>query len=271
MTLKVRDIHKIMEEHAPARFKESYDNVGLMIGDKECEVTGILVALDCTLEVIEEAKHKKCNVILTHHPLIFKKPNNITTDTLLGRKILELIKNDINVYSSHTNLDSIKGGINDIIMELLGFENYSTIEQSERRSDNDSSTGIGRIATLNKAITLSEMCDRMKTRLDISSVRYSGDDSSKVRKVAVINGSGQDYFNAAKKLGADCIITGDTTYHYVSDFNEEGISIIDAGHFGTEWPAMKAVAKWLGGKLKSKEFKNSVVVSEKTKNPYKYR
>ena len=128
MTLKVRDIDKIMEEYAPARFKESYDNVGLMVGDKECEVTSILVALDCTLEVIEEAKKKGCNVILTHHPLLFKKPTNITTDTLLGRKILELIKNDINVYSSHTNLDSVKGGINDIIMEFLGFENYYIIE-----------------------------------------------------------------------------------------------------------------------------------------------
>lgn len=271
MTLKVKDIDRIMEEHAPARFKESYDNVGLMIGDKEAKVTSVLVALDCTLEVIEEAKNKGCNLILTHHPLLFRKPSNITMDTLLGRKILEIIKSNINVYSSHTNLDSVKGGINDIIMELLGFSNYSTIELSDRRGDNDNSTGIGRIATLSEPIILAEMCDRIKKYLNIPFLRYSGEDSSKIRKIAVINGSGQDYFNAAKRLGADCIITGDTTYHYVSDFNEEGVSIIDAGHFATEWPAMKVIAKWLKNSLENKGFKNSVFESEFSKNPYKYK
>ncbi|MCH5139051.1 Nif3-like dinuclear metal center hexameric protein, partial [Clostridiaceae bacterium UIB06] len=225
MTLKVKDIHRIMEEHAPARFKESYDNVGLMVGDRECEVTSILVALDCALEVIEEAKKKECNLILTHHPLIFKKPNSITTDTLIGKKILQLIKNDINVYSSHTNLDSVKGGINEIVMELLGFNNYYTIDLSDRRGDNDNSTGIGRIATLSEPINLSELCDKIKTSLNISVLRYSGEDSYSIKKVAVINGSGQDYFSEARRLGADCIITGDTTYHYVSDFNEEGIPV----------------------------------------------
>lgn len=271
MSLIVKDIDKIMEQQAPVKFKESYDNVGLMVGDKRCEVTSILIALDCTLDVIEEAKHKKCNFILTHHPLLFRKPTNITTDTLLGRKIIELIKNNINVYSSHTNLDSVKGGINELIMELLGFNKYSTIELLERRNDDDNSTGIGRIAELNEAVTLEEMCSKIKDKLKVPFIRYSGDDSMKVKKVAVINGSGQDYFNQAKRLGADCIVTGDTTYHYVSDFNEEGIAVIDAGHFDTEWPAMKLVAKWLEDTLKSKGYNNAVLVSETSRNPYKFK
>lgn len=271
MTLKVKDLHRIMEEHAPAKFKESYDNVGLMVGDRDCEITSILVALDCTLEVIEEAKKKGCNLILTHHPLIFKKPNSITTDTLIGKKILQLIKNDINVYSSHTNLDSVKGGINEIIMELLGFNNYFTIDPSDRRGDNDNNTGIGRIATVTESTTLSELCDKVKTSLNIPVLRYSGEDSYKISKVAVINGSGQDYFSEARRLGADCIITGDTTYHYVSDFNEEGIPVIDAGHFGTEWPAMQVVAKWLKNQLKFKGYENFVFESEFSRSPYKYK
>lgn len=271
MNLKVKDIDKILEEHAPAKFKESYDNVGLMVGDRECEVNSILVALDCTLEVIDEAIKKGCNFILTHHPLLFRKPSNITTDTLLGRKILKLIQNNINLYSSHTNLDSVEGGINDIIMKMLGFDNYRTIELSDRRSDNDNVTGIGRIATLSDSVTLEEMCYKIKKSLNIPFIRYSGEESCKIKKVAVINGSGQDYFSAAKRLGADCIITGDTTYHYVSDFSEEGICIIDAGHFGTEWPAMKAVAKWLETKIESKGFKCPVHESELSQNPYKYK
>lgn len=271
MSLIIKDIDKIMEQHAPSRFKESYDNVGLMVGDKKSEITSILVALDCTLDVIEEARKKDCNLILTHHPLLFRKPTNITTDTLLGKKIIELIKSNINVYSSHTNLDSVKGGINELIMEIIGFDKYYTIAPSEKVNDNDRTNGIGRIAEFEEAITLEEMCQKIKDSLNIPFLRYSGDDSMKVKKVAVINGSGQDYFNIARRLGADCIITGDTTYHYVSDFNEEGIGVIDAGHFDTEWPAMKSIAKWLKSTLEAKGFDNPVLVSEVNKNPYKYK
>lgn len=271
MSLMIKDIDKIMEQRAPARLKESYDNVGLMVGDRESEVTSILVALDCTLDVIEEAKRKGCNLILTHHPLIFRKPNSITTNTLLGSKIIELIRNNINVYSSHTNLDSVKGGINDIIMSLLGFNNYSIIEPSERASDSEENSGIGRIAKLDEVVTLEQMCKKIKESLNIPFIRYSGDESMKIKKVAVINGSGQDYFNLAKRRGADCIITGDTTYHYVSDFNEEKIAIIDAGHFDTEWPAMKSVAKWLKDALEAKGFDNSVLLSEASRSPYKFK
>lgn len=270
MSLKVKDLAIIMEEYAPPEFKESYDNVGLMIGDRKCEVTSILIALDCTLDVIEEAKRKNCNFILTHHPILFRKPTNITTDTLLGRKIIEIIKNNINVYSSHTNLDSISGGVNDIIMNILELKNYKTIELSEKRTNTDDCTGIGRIALLNEPITLREMCDRVKRHLNIPFLRYSGDDSIKIRKIAVINGSGQDYFQAAKILGADCIVTGDTTYHYISDLEEEGVSVIDAGHFGTEWPAIEIIANLLKNKIRSMGFDNLVFVSEVNKNPYKY-
>lgn len=271
MSLKVRDIDKIMEEHAPSKLKESYDNVGLMVGDMNSEVTSILVSLDCTLDVIEEAKEKGCNFIFTHHPLLFRKPANITTETLLGRKIIELIKNDINLYSSHTNLDSVTGGINDIIMKLLDLNNYTVIDPAKNRSDDESNSGIGRIAELSEPITLEELCDRIKEYLNIPFLRYAGNDLKRITKIAVINGSGQDYFNAAKALGAQCIITGDTTYHYVSDFEEEGIAVIDAGHFGTEWPAMEIVAKYLKNRIDLMGFNNSVLVSEVNKNPYKYK
>lgn len=271
MSLRVRDINRLIEQYAPSKFKEDYDNVGLMVGDMECEVTSILVALDCTLEVINEAKEKKCNFILTHHPLLFKKPLNITKGTLLGKKIIELIKNDINVYSSHTNLDSVKGGINDTIMQLLNFQDYNTIELSKRNEEDDKISGIGRIAKLREAITVDEMCSRVKKCLNVPFLRYSGDENKIVKKVAVINGSGQSYFNEAKKLGADCIITGDTTYHYVSDFQEESIAVIDAGHFDTEWPAVVILAKQFKNKIETMGHKNSVLISESNKNPYKYR
>ncbi|MDW8799796.1 Nif3-like dinuclear metal center hexameric protein [Clostridium sp. A1-XYC3] len=271
MSLKVKNIHSIMEKHAPARLKQSYDNVGLMVGDMNSEVSSILIALDCTMDVVEEAKKKGCNLIFTHHPLLFKKPSNITTDTLLGRKIIELIRNDISLYSSHTNLDAVKGGINDIIMNLLGMDKCKIIEPIEGTSGNEEGSGIGRIAELKEVITLDQFCDRIKKALNISVLRYAGPESKKITKVAVINGSGQDYFSAAKKMGADCVITGDTTYHYVSDFQEEGIAIIDAGHFGTEWPAMTLVAEYLKKQIEDMGFNSTIILSETSRNPYKYK
>lgn len=268
MSLKVVDIKNIIEGFAPVRLKESYDNVGLMVGDLDAEVTSILIALDCTLEVIEEAIAKKCNLIITHHPLLFIKPSTITTETLTGKKIIKLIKNNINLYSAHTNLDSVEGGINDSLMKILGYNKYDIMEISENISSNEEKSGIGRIAVLNRPTTLLELCNKVKETLELPFVRFSGKGSLEVNKVAIINGSGQDYFLLAKKLGADCIITGDTTYHYVSDFREEGIGIIDAGHFGTEWLPYRKIGLIISQGLKDMGFDNEVIFSEKNIEPY---
>lgn len=267
MPLKVKDVHDILEERAPSRLMESYDNVGLMVGDMEQEVSSVLVALDCTLEVIMEAKEKGCSLIFCHHPLIFQKPSSITTDKLQGRKIIELISSGISVYSSHTNLDSVQGGLNDILMSLIGVKESSVLDAAE----GEAGSGIGRFASLDKPVKLSELVDSVKEALGLEFARYSGDDGKAVSKIAVISGSGQSFFGAAVKAGAECIITGDTTYHHVSDLREEGVAVIDAGHFGTEWPALKVFSKWLESKLKEMGFENSVVLAESNSCPYKCR
>lgn len=271
MYLKVEDIHNILEKRAPSILKENYDNIGLMVGDMKSEVKCILIALDCTLEVIDEAIRNNCNLIFTHHPLLFKRPYSITTDTLIGKKIIKLIRNDINVYSSHTNLDSVKGGINDIIMGKLGLIDYKVIEPSRIKSYGEYGCGIGRIGSLAEPITLDGLCSKVKECLNVSSIRYAGNEFKIINRVALINGSGQDYFDAARALGADCVITGDTTYHYVSDFQEQGIAVIDAGHFGTEWPAMEIVANFLRDEIKKRGFDCTVILSKVNKNPYKYK
>jgi dinuclear metal center YbgI/SA1388 family protein len=265
----VKDFKHIMEQYAPSYLKESYDNVGLMVGDLEEEVTSILVALDCTLEVIKEAIEKNCNLILTHHPLLFIKPSSITTETLQGKKIIELVRNNINLYSSHTNLDVAAGGLNDLVTEILGYNEWSVIEPSSEKSD-AGVQGIGRMIQLKEAVTLKSLCEKVKTSLNISQLRYAGDCGMLINKIAIVNGSGEDYFKASVKLGADCIITGDTSYHYVSDYSEMGVGIIDAGHFETEWPPMKRFAEIIQGRLKDKGFTNRVILSEKTNAPYKF-
>lgn len=263
MTYYVRDIIKVMEKIAPPFLKESYDNVGLMVGDKNKEVKKVLLALDCTKLVIEEAKENNVDMIITHHPLLFRKPSRIVYDDLQGYKIIELIRNDISLYSSHTNLDSVKGGINEEIVNILGFKNSKLMESSNVKSYEDS--GIGRIVKLDNEINIEDLIKLVKEKLNISNLRAVIGNKT-VKKIAIINGSGQDYFSLALRLGADCIITGDTTYHFASDYKEMGVSVLDAGHFGTEWIVFLSVME----KLK-KEFKDiTFITSNKSSDPYEF-
>lgn len=252
--IKVNNIIKEMELLAPTYLKEDFDNVGLMVGDKNKEVKKVLLALDCTLKVIEEAKKENVELIITHHPLIFKRPSSITTDTLQGKKIIELIKNDISLYSSHTNLDSVENGLNDTIVSILGFDNFKILEKNKR----DDKAGLGRIVSLNESIQLEDLISKIKKSLNINNLRVvKGKD--KVNKIAIINGSGQDFIGKAVALGADCIITGDITYHFASDYKEMEISILDVGHFASEQITFFNVMENLKEKFKDVEFITSTV------------
>lgn len=269
MSLKVKEFCSLMEQWAPKSLCEDYDNVGLMVGNEDNIVTSILVALDCTLEVIEEAKEKNCNLIFTHHPLLFKKPSSITSETLLGKKIIKLIKSDINLFSSHTNLDVIKGGINDKVTEILGFNMSKIIEPAKNSFDEE--TGFGRMVEIENKMSLGELCELVKEKLFLPALRYIGDDNRQIKTVAIVNGSGNDYLSICNSLGADCVITGDVTYHYASDYREMNLSIIDAGHFSTEWYALKKIGNQLQQKLENLKFNNRVLFSNVITDPYKTR
>lgn len=258
---KVKEIIEVMETLAPTFLKEDFDNVGLMVGDREKEVKKVLLALDCTLKVVEEAKENNVDLIITHHPLIFRRPNNITTDTIQGRKIIELIKNDISLYSSHTNLDSAKSGLNDSIPKLLGYDSSEILEVNKR----DEKAGLGRIVTLDKPTTLDEIVDNVKKALNINNLRVVKG-KEEVNKIAIINGSGQDFIGKAVSKGADCIITGDTTYHFASDYKEMGINIIDAGHFASEQIVFFNVMKNIIDKFTDVEF----ILSKVEEDPYTF-
>ena len=258
---KVKDIIFEMENFAPNYLKEDFDNVGLMVGDREKDVNRVILALDCTLDVIEEAKENKADLIITHHPLIFRKPSNITTDTLQGKKIIELIKNDISLYSSHTNLDSSLNGLNHTIAKLLGFNESKILSVNK----NDPKAGLGRMIDLNEEKNLDDIIKLVKNNLNISNLRVVRG-KNKVSKIAIINGSGQDFIFKAMSKGSDCIITGDTTYHFASDYKEMGISILDVGHFSSEWLVFLKVMENITDKFSDIEF----IASKTMKDPYEF-
>ncbi|MBU3195762.1 Nif3-like dinuclear metal center hexameric protein [Clostridium algidicarnis] len=263
----VQDIVDYMEVIAPVELKESYDNVGLMIGNKKDQVKSILFCLDCNLEVINEAKLKCVDMIISHHPLLFKKPSSITTETLQGKKIIELIKADINLYSSHTNLDSVKNGMNDTMIKLLDL-NIKDAYIIDKSSSIIEKAGIGRIIELTTSITAKELCSTVKEKFQLKNIRFVGDLNNKITKIALINGSGQDYFELARNLGAQCIITSDTTYHFVSEYKEMGLFIIDVGHFSCEQPLFKIIYKNIEDHINLKDPTVKMFFSEAEKEPY---
>ncbi len=226
-----KDIINFLEEKYPRSNAEEWDNVGLLVGNNKKDVKKIQLSIDATEKAVDYAAQNNVDMIVTHHPLIFKPLKSIVMSELSGRKIIKLIENGLNLYSIHTNLDSSKDGLNDYILELLEVKKYKIIDINA----NDETAGIGRMYTLEEKITILEYADFIKTKMKIKNVRViSNDLKSEVKKIALINGSGMSYWRKVKSLGADLFITGDIGYHDALDAKESGLHLIDIGHFESE-------------------------------------
>ena len=214
--MKARDIINILEKKFPKINAEEWDNVGLLIGDYDKEVKKIQFSLDATLESIEHAISEKVDMLITHHPIIFKSIKDITEQNILGKKIRDLIKNDINVYSIHTNLDSSIEGLNDYVLKKIGISEYKILDFNEEKN-------------------LKNFIEELKLKLKILNLRViSNDLDKKIKKVALINGSAMSYWRKAKKEKVDLFITGDVGYHDALDALENGLNVIDFGHYESE-------------------------------------
>lgn len=262
MAVRLSDLIDLLETGAPLDLKESWDNTGLAIGDPAALIEKVLIGLDVTKDLIAEAQTMGADLILTHHPLLFRRPGSITSIDPQGQKLLALIKGDLNVYSAHTNLDKAKGGLNDLIMERLGFLDFKSLEAGLDE-------GIGRIAEI-EATSLMDLVSLVSTKLAVKDIRYCGRPGQTIRRVAVINGGGADFIGLAKSAGADCIITGDTKYHEVLDAVEADLSIIDPGHFATEWPIFKLAMAELQQSISQQLGHVEFIYSQSTADPYHF-
>ncbi len=231
MAVKINDIIKMAEKIAPPFLAESWDNVGLMVGRKEAQAERVLVALDGIDPVIDEALEKNCQMIITHHPLIFKPIKNITTSSALGKRIIKLIKNDIALYSAHTNLDIVNGGTNSILAEKIGLKNIENL-----CPDVFDGMGLGKVGELNEAVSVDKLADIVKNILELDAVTVCAAKNKSIKKIGLCTGSGAgfEYIKAAADKGCDAFITGDVGYHDAQNAIDLNISIIDAGHYGTE-------------------------------------
>lgn len=223
--MKVCEAVETINIHAPYSLAYEWDNSGFIAGRKDTEIKKILISLDFTPEVLGEAIENGCNLIITHHPYIFKGISKITDETSVGDTLLKLIENKISLICAHTNLDRADGGINDILCDKIGLKNISHIGQIIQN------TGEFRVGEWDG--TLNRLVSSVKSVLG-STVRISISNDKDVKKVGVCSGSGCEFTECAKQNGCDVFLTADAKYHDFQRAAELGIILIDAGHFETE-------------------------------------
>lgn len=335
MEPRVKDIARIMEQHFPPELAEDWDNVGLQTGSLERPARRVMVCLDLTEPILTKAESDHVNLIITHHPLFFRAIKGINLDKPFGRMIEKLLKNDITVYSAHTNLDAGTRGLNQLLAETLGLADIEPLERMKterylklvvfvpaacteavRQAINEAGAGfignysdcsfrtrgtgtfkpqpgtnpfigttgqleevdeyrletivpekkvdavisnmkkahpyeevaydlyplanegpgysLGRQGRLGNTVTVEEFALKIKDRLQLDSVRVAGDLKRPIRKVAVVSGAGAEFINKVQAQGIDLLVTGDLKYHEARDAELIGLTVIDAGHQGTE-------------------------------------
>lgn len=258
--MNCKNIIDKLEEIAPTSFAEDWDNVGLLVGSKKKEVKKIMVALDATDAVIAEAIKEQADMLITHHPMIFSSMKRVNDEDFIGRRIISLIKYDISYYAMHTNCDVCI--MNDVAADKIELQSTAILE--EIKEENGISMGIGKVGMLSNPITVQQLAKKVKEAFQISDVRVTGDLQKQVRCVAISTGAGKSMMKHALKKGAEVFITGDMDHHAVTDALDQGMQIIDAGHYGTEHFMVDYISAYL-----QEKFEEEIEVLKATeKNPF---
>lgn len=226
----VNDIFSYFEEHIPTYMKMEFDNPGFLAGNGDTHVDRVLLTLDITGETIEEAKQTGAQLIVSHHPIFFEL-HNVSTNDLIGRRLVSLIESHISAICLHTNLDAVAGGVNDALMDALGAKTAGILQPMGIGSDGRP-YGSGRYGTVPE-MPLETFLAQCKNNLAANGLRYVGS-GRPVHKIGVCGGAGASMLMDAVQLGCDTFITGDVKHNVFIDAKELGINLIDAGHFPTE-------------------------------------
>ena len=228
----VTDICLFMNELAPVKYAESWDNPGLLLGHLAQHVHKIMVALDLSPEVAEQAIEQECDIIITHHPYYFSLPKTLAVTDTKMEVLYELIKHDIALYAAHTNLDAAKGGVNDVLAARLGLDEVTEIPRKDCPEQ-----GLARIGVLDEPMALKDFAAKVRDDLGAEHLTYAGGDEP-VYKVAVVGGSGADFMEDALAAGADTLVTGDLKYHVAQKALNLGLNVVDGTHQLTESPVV---------------------------------
>lgn len=258
--MRIAEVTQMIEAVAPLGLQEGWDNCGLQVGDPDGEATGALLCLDVTEAILDEAIAKGLNLIITHHPLIFRGLKSITGRTHIERIVMRAIKNGIAIYSAHTNMDSAWGGVSHLIAKKMGL-----VEVEVLCPQADAQSGLGVVGNLPCEEDALHFLTRVKEIFNVGAIRYGGDTSRPVRRVAICGGAGVEFVGNAIAQGADVYVTGDVKYH---DFQgvTDSILIADIGHYESEY-----YTKEIFSEIITKKIPNfAVQYAELEKNPINY-
>ncbi len=246
-----RHIIEKIEQCFPPVYAEEWDNVGLLVGSPDREVNRVMTALDATEEVVDQAIRAGVQLLVTHHPMIFRGVKQITDRDFTGRKILKLAEHKIACYAMHTNFDVM--GMAEKLAGMLGLLEQQVLMEVAPSGQSPSvikeKQGIGRVGRLPESMTLEACGAFVKKTLELPYVLVSGETGRQVEIAAVSSGSGKSMIPYALEKQADVLITGDMGHHEALDAKEQGLCIIDAGHYGTEKLFSGFMKNWFAGEF----------------------
>jgi len=266
MKTTVKSITQHLEKLVPLNLQESYDNAGLIVGNPDAPVNRVLLCLDSTEDVIAEAIEKKCQMVIAHHPIVFKGLKKLNGSNYVERTVISAIKNDIAVYAIHTNLDNTLGGVNAKIMSKLGItKELEILAPTKFNQEFEGIIGAGMIGLLENTMEELEFLSMVKSRMGAGCIKHTKLLNKKIRSVAVCGGAGSFLLPKAIKERADVFITSDFTYHQF--FDAEGkILICDIGHYESEQFTHEVISDMLANNFQELVIINSTIKT----NPVKY-
>lgn len=230
--MTLNDLVSVLDSHAPFSTALSFDNAGILCGDPEREIRKVLLSLDITYSVIDEAERLGADLILTHHPALFSPQKTFSP----ADRVYRLIEKGIAAVAVHTNLDAAQGGVNDVLASVAGLELVTVFDR-----DPD---GIARTGVLPAPRPLTEYAARIKADLSAKNLRIA-DGGRPVSRVVLCGGSGGDLWESMVGTDCDTLLTGEAKYHHFLEAAQAGINIIEAGHYATEAPVLPVLERWL--------------------------
>lgn len=256
----IQKICGFLDSFAPTRLAEDWDNVGLLIGDRESAVKRVMTCLTVTPESVQEAIDQQVDLIVSHHPIPFRPIKRLTTDSVATKLVWQLAGAKIAVYSPHTGFDSASQGINQMLGSRIGLKGMKPLIPILK---DPKGLGAGRFGTVSKATTLQKFITKLKTTFDLESLQVVGDLSSSVKKVGVACGSGGSFLEKANRQKCDTFVTGEATFHTCLEAKAIGISLVLLGHYHSERFAVEELAS----KISNKFADIKVWASEKESDP----
>lgn len=255
---------QFLDEFAPRRLAEDWDNVGLLVGDRSRSANRIMTCLTITPESVEEAIAEKVNLIVAHHPLPFRPLKRITADNVVGKMLLQLVENQCAVFSPHTAFDSAAAGINQRLAQAVGIVDPKPLQPFE--SDPDA-LGAGRYGKLETPVSIEGFVETVKQILDIKGLHIVAKSAQTISKVAVACGSAGQFLQPALRQGCDCLLTGETNFHTCLEAKANHAALVLPGHYASERFALEVLAELLAA-----EFSDAKVwASEKESDPLSWQ